>query len=305
MEYLSKVGSNKSQVVSTALRTIESEAQAAELESKRAWLSKLTDREVKTIFGGLWEAFDKAKKSSGWLTALFDGSAWFHATVAKREFRRVEKAWLNVDRSNLNDEAVVFMYDILTQVLPDAAGVYRRHANEYDRHVAIYGVYSSDQFSLNRQLPVEQTLRFKLNRLFVELEEIQHAQWSAGYAASVVKPVQRPVLLVPEVSGKDSGLVDAVGVLGELWLAARGLRLSDTDRFFVDEVAGRYFPDAWRMFQGFEGGDERMWGEARAVFLEQVGLMSRKLRQMGAVQANQASLQELEAHSVFLREVTA
>lgn len=305
MDTLSKVGSKESQVVSTAMRTIESEAQAAELESKRAWLSKLTEREVKAIFRNLGKAFDKGKKSSVWVMALVDGSTWAHFTVTKRQLRKIEKAWLSVDRLNLSDETVAFMYDSITQVLPDAAGAYRRNANEYNMHVAVYGVYSSDSLFSNRKLAVQWTLESKLSKLFVRLEDIQHTQWSAEYAVTVVKPVQRPVLSVPEVSGEDSGLADAVGVLGELWLTARGLRLSDPDRFFVDEVAGRYFPDAWRMFQGFEGGDERMWGEARAVFLEQVGLMSRKLRQMGAVQANQVSLQELEAHSVFLREVTA
>lgn len=261
--------------------------------AERAWVEGISDADAGKLFDDVETAFNKVKRIS--TNPL---SRRIHNVGVISIFRDIRQEWLKVDRKSLSDEDAHIVYDTLVVTLPSIAGDYRKYASEYSISVATHGYYL---FNGSRALSNTQTADWRLSKCLGRVVEIQHKQWNAGYVASVTQNT----LSVPDVRWRDKDLRSAVEGLHGLWVKADARKLNEVDRFYVDEVASRYFPDAWRMFKSFEASNEELYGEARTIFLEQVGLMGRRLKGMVTAEVREASLQELKAHSTFLREVSA
>lgn len=258
------------------------------------WVRGASDGEVRALFADIRSAFNKAGSPSN--IAEWDQSC--HVGEALPLLDEVEREWFAVDRLRLSDADGSVLFDVVMRSLPSVAGDYRMVSAQWGSHYAFHGKGRLDMHCQLRADTV--TVQRQLRKMVTSLVQVQHAQWVTGYRAVLSKHV----LVVPAVVGDDKVVLGAVQGLHGLWVKADSKVLGEVDRFFVDEVAARYFPDAWKLFQSFEGGDETLLGEARAGFLEQVGLMGRRLQRIAGEPELQA-LRLVEAHSSFLREVTA
>lgn len=268
----------------------ESRTQAS---AERTWVEGISDADAGRLFDDLDKAFDQARKLSS--NPL---SRRVHNVGVASVLKDIRQEWFKIDRKKLSDEDVHKIYESFVVILPAIAGDYRSDAQRYSISVAIHGFYF---LSGGRVIPEKKTAHYRLEKCLGGLIEIQHKQWSAGYVAAATEST----LSVPDVGRRDQNLRAAVEGLHGLWVQASAQKLNEVDRFYVDEVASRYFPDAWRMFKSFESSNEELYGEARTIFLEQVGLMGRRLKGIVAAEVREASLEELKAHSIFLREVSA
>lgn len=269
------------------------ESEESKLATKRAWVEGISDEDAKKLFDDLESAFDDVKR-----TNRSPINRRLHAVGAIGNLNLIEQEWLKIDRKKLNDKDVARVYDTVVSVLPAIAGDYRKYSSSHNVSVALDGFYLTGNY---RALDSRLTARDRLTDCLGKLTEIQHNQWKSDYVASITQNT----LSVPSVRGRDRELRTAVEGLHGLWVKANDRKLNEVDRFYVEEVASRYFPDAWRMFRSFEASNEELYAEARTIFLEQVGLMGRRLKSMVTAEVREASLQELKAHSTFLREVSA
>lgn len=275
---------------SPALTKDESKLQAA---VERSWVENISDADAVKLFDDLDKVFDKTRKMS--TNPL---NRRIHNVGVASFLKDIRQEWLKIDRKKLSDKDAHIVYETLVVTLPSIAGDYRKYASEYSISVATHGYYIFDGTMV---LSNTQTANWRLSKCLGRIVEIQHKQWNVDYVASVTQNT----LSVPDVRWRDRDLRIAVEGLHDLWAKADARTLNELDRFYVDEVASRYFPDAWRMFKSFEASNEELYAEARTIFLEQVGLMGRRLKSMVTAEVREASLQELKAHSTFLREVSA
>lgn len=266
--------------------------------SERDWLEKASNADLRERFSAVWEVFDATKSYAHRGTdAAAERNA--HSERLQPVFNDLQAEWFNVDRSNLSLVDAHTMFVTLNDFLPTLAGSYRQNSAINTMHAALYG-FSNGSSGKEMVMHKKLSVLYQLSVRTAEVAMISHNQWSKEYASSFPKVKLR----VPQIFWRDSEVHAAVEGLHKLWVKADQKALGDTDRFFVDEVAGRYFPDAWKLFRSFDGGDEGLLSEARVGFLEQVGLMGRRLALITEVSKVHA-LEEIEAQTSFLREVTA
>lgn len=218
-----------------------------------------------------------------------------HEAAMINPLNDIKTEWINIDKSNLNPEDAEFMYELLMTWLPEIVCQYRERAVRYGVRSTLSAEIRSGVYGLTgrKYLTV-------LRSYQADLLKIKDRQWRTGY----LKTIPKKGLVVPSLGRQDRELAVTLSNLNRLWVDANAKSLSTEDRFFVDEVAARYFPDAWSILESFAYSDEAMQQEAKTIFLEQVSLMCRRLEKLIQV-TQQGSLDEMRAQASFLREVTA
>lgn len=260
---------------------------------ERAWLEALTDEDAERILDELVAAFDDVKRYAHQsVDPAHEIKVHTNRFMPNVEDFRV--TWLKIDRSHLSLSDAHLMYDGLCSTLPKAAGLYASNAKRTSITAAVFGKHHK---SSNEVVSIENRAMNLIVRFTVQLVALGHRQWTDGYLSSM--PANK--LSVPVL--KDVELHSILQNFNALWVKADSCTLPEVDRYFVDEVAARYFPESWKMFQSFSGADEALIVRARNIFLEQVQLMGQRLAELTA-SAQTASLDAMEAHSSFLLAVT-
>lgn len=256
-----------------------------------AWVRDLSKADAQKLFKEIYLALESV---TSMLPPEDDKTHAFHRDVHEGTlmagFHEIQSEWMSIEREQLNAQDAALMYDTVVTFLPKVAVFYRNTA-------ARNGVWDAVSKSpIVNGFPVDKLLKQR----YVDLVAVRSNQWSDSYAKSLPKSF----LGIPSFSSSDVELRNALEQLHTLWVAANTQDLGATDRFFVEEVAARYFPDAWRMFQSFAGGEEAVVLQARAVLLEQISLMVGRLQRLSS-ESHLVSLEGMKAHSSFLREVSA
>lgn len=256
----------------------------------QAWVKNLSDEDAHALFDKLRGFLTRVNTREARLS-INDNSGADHALW--RLFMELRDQWFTIDRSNLSYEDAALLYRVVGVVLPDLLTTYRANGAKYGHAKVLKSKQHGFQGSGISWMKL-------LKSLYEDLVSLREKQARADFQGSFPEVV----FVVPSVKTRDTQLAQMVRALHEAWVGVSGKSLSVEDRFFVDQVAGQYFPDAWSMLQSFTGGDAALARQARVLFLEQVGLMTRRLQTISS-HSQEASLQELAAHSQFLREVTS
>lgn len=256
-----------------------------------AWIRDLRKADAQKLFKEVYLALESV---TSMLPPEEDKTYAFHRDAHESSlmagFQEIQSEWMSVEREQLNAEDAALLYDTVVTFLPRVAVFYRNPA-------ARNGVWDAvSKTPIANGFPVAKVLKQR----YVDLVAVRSNQWSDSYAKSLPKSF----LDIPSFSSDDVELQNALEQLHTLWVAADTQDLGVADRFFVEEVAARYFPDAWRMFQSFAGGEEAVVLQARAVLLEQISLMVGRLQRLSS-ESHLASLEGMKVHSSFLREVSA
>lgn len=272
----------------------EASAKRVEIVEHRVWLEQLNDGDAARLFDNIEKAFNMAQKT----TRFFSGAQVVHSVQVMRNLGGLRSAWLSVDRCNLNNRDLAVMYDTVHRFLPDLAGFYRQVSAEQGIFAAYYGINHSDP---RYRIARKKAVKAQLAKATDALSSIRFGQVAVARKASAMA---KAGFRVPQLGERDAELRETVDTLGEAWMNANVLPLGDADRFYVDQVKERYFPDTRWMLQAFEGGDKVLLGEARAIFLDQVQVMTERLQALVTDEAREVALRQLRAHSIFLRDVS-
>lgn len=260
---------------------------------ERAGLEALTDEDAERILDELVAAFDDVKRYAH-QSVDPEHEIEVHTNRLMPTVEDFRVTWLKIDRSHLSLSDAHLMYDGLRSALPKAAGLYASNAKRTSINAAVFG--SNYMFS-KEVVIIENRAMNLVVRFTVQLVALSHRQWTDSYLSSM--PANK--LSVPAL--KDVELHSVLQNFKALWVKADSCVLPEVDRYFVDEVAARYFPESWKIFQSFSGADEALSVRARSIFLEQVQLMGQRLAEL-TISAQTASLDAMEAHSSFLLAVT-
>lgn len=263
---------------------------------RNAWVKGLTYSEATQYFRSMRESLRGANpyKMTGY--AISDNN-YSHGYL-EEAYLSVEREWLGIDRSNLTPDEVEFLYMVAMVALPELIVSYKTM-------VIRMGGHSKALESKNYVFSGsgENWTPF-LKKAYAQLGLIKERQAAISFQASIPKVTFKVPFSVSESKGK---LRLAMASLQKSWDRASKMNLSAEDRFFVDQVAGQYFPDAWSMLESFTSSvssSSDLVSEAEALFLEQLSLMQKRLDVIGNQEQKQ-SLHQMEAHVSFLREVSA
>lgn len=272
----------------------EATAQRVEIVEQRVFLEQLSDADAIQFFNEVGQAFDKAQS----IAKFFSKAQFVHSVKVLPSLNTLRSTWLSIDRCNLNNRDLAVVYDTVHRFLPDLAGFYRRVSVEQGILAAYYG---NNHPKRRYRIARKDSVKVQLEKGIEALAVIRFSQVAEARKAS---DAAKAGFRVPQLGVRDKELRDTVDALGEAWMHANVLPLGEVERFYVDEVKSRYFPDARWMLQAFEGGDRILLGEARAIFMDQVQVMTERLRSMVTDEARDVALQQLRAHSIFLRDVS-
>lgn len=260
---------------------------------RNAWVKGLTSFEATQYFRSIWASLQGASPDQMMGYANYENT-YPHADLEGAYFS-VEKEWLRIDRGNLTPDEVGFLYMVAMVALPELIVSYKTMVIQMGGHGK---ALDSKNYVFSGS--GEKWIPF-LKGVYAKLGLIQERQAIISFQASIPQITFKVPFSVSEGKGK---LRLAMVSLQRSWDRASKMNLSAEDRFFVDQVAGQYFPDAWSMLQSFTSSNGDLVSEAEALFLEQLNLMQKRLDAIGNQEQKQ-SLQQMEAHTSFLREVSA
>lgn len=265
------------------------EVSSKESVNKTAVIRNLTDDEGESLFEDLFRMLESIGNMSSRSLNPQKAREDFQETVV-RVMNDVRTEWQAIDRSRLNPEDANFMYSVLATGLP-ALLVECRSLSRNGLTFALESPLKVNDSDL-QGATINEGLHVYLTRLI----SIHDTQWRVDYTNRVPKAT----LAVPAAAKSDYDLRDELEGLHELWVQASGRSLASADRFYVDEVAARYFPDSWAMFERFDSDDPALVGEARRIFLEQVAFMAKHLETIIRKTHNE-DLERMRSQSSFLQ----
>lgn len=260
---------------------------------RNAWVKGLSSLEATQYFRSIRVSLQGANPHK--MTGYASYENTYPHEYLEVAYLSVEKEWLRIDRGNLTLDEVEFLYMVAMVALPELVVSYKTMAIQMGGHGR---ALNSKKYVFSGS--GEKWTPF-LRGVYAKLSLIQERQAVLSFQTSIPKVAFRVPFSVFE--GKRN-LRTVMASLQQSWNRASKMNLSAEDRFFVDQVAGQYFPDAWSMLQSFTTSSSDLVVQAEALFLEQVNLMQKRLDAIGNQEQKQ-SLQQMEAHVSFLREVSA
>jgi len=218
-------------------------------------------------------------------------------------FEKIRTLWFQIDWQLATDNHSKALFRISTETLPQIVHSLQVNSIKKGLSHAWFGYNISDYgYSYNR-MGMHQSFKLGGQQILDELKNVQLEQTTDSFSLlKNIKPVTYSYQL-PAIISSDETISASVEALTAAWLIAVERAYTIEDKYFVEQVALSYVPDAWKMFGMFRNSSEEQRAAATNILIEQFELMRKKLSEI-TDSSSDDSLMTMRAQLDFLKTKT-